>query len=106
MIVVEKHLIARFSGDQAKVKEALSDISERAHALGLTGEDLCINKVPERVEKGKLKNKSASDIMAKVSGSEDTVEAFIDDVIRVVSEDLGLDAPSKGLKLLPSSENK
>lgn len=102
----EKDVIVRFSGDHDKVKEAFSDIFERAHALGLIGEDLYINKVPEKVEKGKLKNKSASDIMAKVSGSEATVEAFIEEVVSAVSESLSLDAPSTGLKLLTKNENE
>lgn len=102
----EKDIIVRFSGDHAKVKEAFREIIMEAEAIGLSGEDLFLNSVPEKVQKGKLKNKSASDVMAKVSGDEVTIEAFIDEVVIMVSERLSLDSPSTGLKLLPGRKNE
>ncbi len=96
----EKDLIVRFSGDNSKVEEAFHEIMEQAAELGLIGNDLSINKVPDKVEKSKLRNKSASDIMVKVSASEEKAEAFMEELISIVSENLGLDSPSTGIKLL------
>jgi len=95
----EKDLIVRFSGDTSKVKKAFQEIIEQATELGLIGSDLRINKVPEKVEKSKLKNKSATDIMVKVSASEEKTEAFMEELTSIVSESLGLNSPSTGIKL-------
>lgn len=71
----------------------------------MIGSDLNINKVPNKVEKSKLQNKSASDIMVKVSAKEDRAEAFMEELIAIVSENLGLDSPSTGIKLLDGSSD-
>jgi 2-phosphoglycerate kinase len=101
----EKDIIARFSGKNSKVKEALDEIIEQAVELGLIGEDLSINKVPKKVEKSKLQNKSASDIMVNVSGDESKIEAFMEEVITLVSENIGIDTPSTGVKLLQGNND-
>lgn len=101
----EKDLIVRFSGDNSKVKEAFQEIIEQAAELGLIGSDLRINKVPDKVEKSKLRNKSATDIMVKVSASEDEAEAFMEELISIVSESLGLNSPSTGIKLLDEASD-
>lgn len=101
----EKDLIIRFSGDNSKVEEAFQEIIEKSAELGLIGSDLCINKVPDKVEKSKLRNKSASDIMVKVSASEEKAEAFMEELVSIVSESLGLDSPSTGIKLLDEVNN-
>ncbi|HIF5875013.1 TPA: hypothetical protein ACX3FO_004356 [Vibrio parahaemolyticus] len=101
----EKSIIARFSGENAKVKQAFREILEEAEELGLIGDDLVINKVPSKVEKSKLQNKSASDIMAKTSGNEEKIEGFMEEVIALASEKLGLSTPSTGIKLIESSND-
>lgn len=101
----ERDLIVRFSGDNSKVEEAFHEIIEQAAELGLIGSDLCINKVPDKVEKSKLKNKSASDVMVRVSASEEKAEAFMEELISAVSENLGLDSPSTGIKLLDEASD-
>lgn len=101
----EKDIIVRFSGENTKVKEAFNEIIERASELGLIGEDLNINRVPDKVERSKLQNKSASDIMVKASGDEEKIEAFMEEVISMMSESLGIDSPSTGIKLLGSTDD-
>ena len=38
--------------------------------------------------------------MVKVSASEEEAEAFMEELISIVSENLGLNSPSTGIKLL------
>ncbi|WP_354624932.1 hypothetical protein [Psychromonas sp. MME2] len=101
----KKSIIARFSGENAKVEEAFNEIIQQAEELGLIGEDLVINKVPNKVEKSKLQNKSASDIMAKASGDEEKIEDFMEEVIALASERLGLESPSTGIKLIEGNND-
>ncbi|CAI1738563.1 hypothetical protein [Serratia proteamaculans] len=96
----EKDIIVRFSGEDSKVREAFTEIIEQATELGLIGDDLCINKVPEKVQKDKLQVKSASDIMVKVSADEDKIADFMDELISIVSKKLELSSPSTSIKLL------
>lgn len=95
----EKDIIVRFSGDTKVINEALSEIAEKALALGLSGEDLQINKLTKKVDRKKVENRSTSDILGKATGDEATVEAFMNEVIERVSQDLGLETPSTSLKL-------
>ncbi len=60
--------------------------------------------LPVKMNKSVL-TKSSSDIMAKVSASEDAVELFMNDLIEIVSENLGLNSPSTGIKLLSSTSD-
>ena len=101
----KKDLIVRFSGDTSKVEEAFQEIIGKAAELGLIGSDLSIKKVPDKVEKNRLRNKSASDIMIKVSTSEEKAEAFMEELISIASESLGLDSPSTGIKLLSETSD-
>lgn len=102
----EKDIIVRLSGENAEIVKAFEEIVKKSTELGLIGEDLQIKKVPDKVEKSKLRNKSASDIMVKVSGGENTIEAFMADVIASASENLGLETPSTAIKLSGSKHNE
>jgi hypothetical protein len=98
--------MVRLSGDQDSVDKAFSEIIEKARALGMIGEELQINKVAKKVESKKLKDRSTSDIMVKAAGNEANIEAFMEDVISRVSQDLSLDSPSTSLKRLLGNDHE
>lgn len=99
----KKDIIVRLSGERDSVDKAFSEIIEKARALGMIGEDLQVNKVAKKVESKKLKDRSTSDIMAKATGNEANIDAFMEDVINRVSQDLNLDSPSTSIKRLPGT---
>lgn len=102
----EKDILVRLSGDATKVSEAFSEIIEKAAEIGLIGEDLNIKNLPSKIEKKNLQNKSSSDILIQVSTSENKAEYFMEDIISIASEILGLEIPSTSIELLNGKSNE